>query len=98
MIQAPKAPWDKEACFYCGQKADKRPGYAAMCEACAKADSGALPRNLEILETIAKIATQCPSLRIGQILGNMTTSHKDLFYVDDSNLHNRLKKFLKANA
>lgn len=99
MILPPKNPRDLNACFHCGQPAEKKPGYAAMCDPCTRASDSNLPRNIEILETLAKIATQCPSLRIGQILANvMNMSNKELFYVSDSDLHASLKRFLRNNA
>ena len=98
MIQHPKDPTNPEACFHCGRPAQRQPGYAAICPPCEKAQAKLqTPRDLSVLETLAQIATQHPTIRLGQLLGNVTTSHQDLFYVGDSELHNRLKKFLQAN-
>ena len=97
MIKQPKDPTNPEACFHCGRPATAQPGYAAICPPCEKASNPNLPRDISVLETLAQIATQHPTIRLGQLLGNVTTSHQDLFYVGDSELHNRLKKFLQAN-
>jgi hypothetical protein len=99
MIQTPKNLTDPKACFHCGRPTTKVPGYAAVCPPCENAQAKLQPpRNLELLQTLAKIATQCPQLRLGQILGNVADTNKGLFYVSDSELHNRLKKFLRDNA
>ena len=98
MIESPKDPTNPEACFHCGRPATKVPGYAAMCDPCKGARTPNLPRSLELLETLAKIATQHPEIRIGQIIANLTFDHRSLFYLSDSELSNRLKKFLRDNA
>jgi len=98
MIETPKDPTNPKACFHCGQPATKVPGYAALCDPCIKASDTSLPRDLTLLETLADIAAQHPSIRIGQILENVATTNNGLFYMSDSELHNRLRKFLRDNA
>lgn len=97
MIQHPKDPTNPEACFHCGRPAQRQPGYAAICPPCEKAQAKLQrPRDLSTLETLAKVATQFPQLRLGQILSNLT--HQSLFYVEDGELNEMLKKFLRDNS
>lgn len=60
------------------------------------------PPTQKCLENLSKLAQDHPHLRLGQIIANVMTTdtdlYKELFYISDSELHNRLKKFLRDNA
>ena len=60
------------------------------------------PPTQKCLENLTKLAEDHPHLRLGQIIANVMTTdtdlYKELFYISDKDLRNRLRKFLERQA
>lgn len=60
------------------------------------------PPTQKCLENLSKLAEDHPHLRLGQIIANVMTTdtdlYKELFYISDNDLRNRLRKFLERHA